>query len=309
MSATRMQQATTTENIATGKRSAKSLRYDLLLVIVTIIWGSTFLVTKTAIRVLSPFSYLALIYGLATLALALVFRKRLMRITRAELASGLIIGLFLFAGYALQTVGLQYTTVSKAGFITGLYVPLVPLFSLVFLRQRPAVGTLAGVFLSMVGLVLLSITNSFNLNIDAGEVLMLGCAVAFAMQIVCIGKFVSRADPINLAIVQLALTSLLSALAIPMTHEAFTLPPLPVWGAIAFMSIVDIAFTLLVMNWVQQFVSGTRAALIYALEPVWAALFGLLLAGDALSIPAWIGCGCILLGMVAGRLRLSRGTP
>lgn len=302
MSTTEIKKLHVIEQKARGRLSASSLRYDLLLVFVTMIWGSTFLVTKTAIRVISPFAYLALIYLLATLALALIFHRRLLRITRAELTSGLIIGIFLFVGYAFQTIALQYTTVSKAGFITGLYVPLVPVFTFIVLRRRPAAGAVVGMILSMAGLALLSINKSFSLTIGPDEILLMGCAIAFAMQIIFIERFARGTDAVNLSIVQLALTGVLCALTIPVMHETITLPPLPVWGAIAFMSIVDIAFTLLIMNWVQKFISGTRVALIYALEPVWAAFFGLLLAGDILSVPAWIGCGCILLGMIAGRL-------
>ena len=260
---------------------------------------------KETLKLTGPFTYLALSYGIGTLLLALIFHKRLLRITRQEVISGIIIGIFLFSGYALQTRGIQYTTVSKAGFITGLYVPLVPLFSFLFLRQRPKMKAIVGVILSVVGLCLLSINNTFNLVFGIGEALLLGCAVAFAMQIIMIGKFAPGANAINLAIVQLTLTSVLSCLAIPIAREPLIMPALPVWGAVMFMGVADVAFTLLAINWVQQYVSSTRAALIYALEPMWAALAGVLLAGDVLSLPAWIGCGLILLGMIVGVLRFS----
>ena len=287
-------------------RPRYQLRYDGLLVLVTIIWGSTFLVVKETLKLTGPFTYLALCYGVGTLLLAFIFHKRLLCITRQEVMNGIIIGLFLFTGYALQTTGIQYTTVSKAGFITGMYVPLVPLFSFMFLRQRPTLKAIVGVVFSVVGLCLLSINNTFNLVFGVGEALILGCALAFAMQIIMISKFAPKADAINLAIVQLALTTVLSCLAIPIAREPFAMPHLPVWGAVFFMGVVDIAFTLLAMNWVQQYVSGTRATLVYALEPMWAALTGYLIAGDILSLPAWIGCGFILLGMIVGVMRLPR---
>jgi drug/metabolite transporter (DMT)-like permease len=304
---TKMAEVTFAEELKQVPKSTKStflrshqLKYDGLLVLVTLIWGSTFLVVKETLKLTGPFTYLALSYSVGTLALALIFHKRLLRITRLEVKSGLIIGIFLFAGYALQTTGIQYTTVSKAGFITGMYVPLVPLFSFLFLRQRPTLKALVGVTLSVIGLCLLSINNQFNLEFGVGEALILGSALAYAMHIIMIGKFAPSADAINLAIVQLALTSVLSFLVIPIAREPFVLPPLPVWGAVLFMGVADVAFTLLAMNWVQQFVSGTRATLVYALEPMWAALTGYLLAGDVLSLPAWFGCGCILLGMIVG---------
>lgn len=287
----------------TANKSA--LRNTLLLVLVTMIWGSTFLVVKDTVKISGPFTFLAFSCSVGTLVLAIIFRKRLLHITRAEVFAGLLIGIFLFAGYALQTTGLQYTTVSKAGFLTGLYVPQVPLLSFLLLRQRPTFGAIIGVVCSLFGLILLSVNSTFNLVFGLGEVLLLGCSVAFALQIICISRFAPRVDAINLAIIQLALTAVLSFLAMPIMGETYRIPPLVVWGAVLFMGVADIAFCLLIMNWVQQYVSSNRATLIYALEPMWAALFGYVLAGETLSLFAWIGCIFILLGMIVGGIRLS----
>jgi drug/metabolite transporter (DMT)-like permease len=279
-----------------------SLRHDALLVLITMIWGGTFLIVKTTVSLSGPFTYLAFSYSIGCLTLAILFFRHLRRITRTELLSGLILGIIWFTGYALQTVGLQYTTVSKAGFITGLYVPLVPVFSLLLLRQRPTQGAVVGIILSLTGLFLLSFNNTFNLSFGLGETLILGAAIAFALHVVSVSKFAPHADAMNLAIVQLALASLLSFIVIPIVREPFAMPPPVVWGSVLFMGIVDIAFTLTMMIWVQQVVSGTRAALIYALEPMWAALTGFMLAGDKLSLLAWIGCAFILVGMITGRM-------
>lgn len=287
----------------TANKSA--LRNTLLLVLVTMIWGSTFLVVKDTVKISGPFTFLAFSCSVGTLVLAIIFRKRLLHITRAEVFAGLLIGIFLFAGYALQTTGLQYTTVSKAGFLTGLYVPQVPLLSFLLLRQRPTFGAIIGVVCSLIGLILLSVNSTFNLVFGLGEVLLLGCSVAFALQIICISRFAPRVDAINLAIIQLALTAVLSFLAMSIMGETYRIPPLVVWGAVLFMGVADIAFCLLIMNWVQQYVSSNRATLIYALEPMWAALFGYVLAGETLSLFAWIGCIFILLGMIVGGIRLS----
>ncbi len=279
-------------------------RNTLLLILVTMIWGGTFLVVKDTVKISGPFTFLAFSCSVGTLVLAIIFRKRLLHITRAEVFAGLLIGIFLFAGYALQTTGLQYTTVSKAGFLTGLYVPQVPLLSFLLLRQRPTFGAIIGVVCSLIGLILLSVNSTFNLVFGLGEILLLGCSVAFALQIICISRFAPRVDAINLAIVQLALTAVLSFLAMPIMGETYRIPPLVVWGAVLFMGVADIAFCLLIMNWVQQYISSNRATLIYALEPMWAALFGYVLAGETLSLFAWIGCVFILLGMIAGGIRL-----
>jgi drug/metabolite transporter (DMT)-like permease len=214
--------------------------------------------------------------------------------------SGLILGMILFTAYVLQTIGLQYTTVSKAGFITGLYVPLVPVFAFLILKQRPTQGAIVGFVLSLVGLFLLSFNDKFNLVFGFGEMLILGAAIAFALHIVNVSKFAPHVDAINLAIVQLTVASLLSLIIMQIAREPLVMPSLAVWGSVLFMGVVDVAFTLSAMIWVQQIVSGTRAALIYALEPMWAALFGFVVAGDKLSLLAWIGCGLILTGMIVG---------
>ena len=295
----------TQETATTAAREilpAHKLRYDALLVFVTMIWGSTFLVVKYVVRLSGPFTYLAFAYGIGALTLALIFRKRLARITRAELRNGLIIGLFLFTGYALQTTGLQFTTVSKAGFITGLNVPLIPVFMFLLLRQRASRGAVIGILLSFAGLFLLSFNNQLTLSFGIGELLIFGAAIAFALHVVNISRFSPGADATNLVIMQIGLSSLLSFIAIPIAHQPLFVPSWSFWLPVMLMGTIDVAFTLLVMNRVQQFIGGTKAALIYALEPVWAALAGILLAGDVLSLPAWIGCGCILAGMIVGRL-------
>jgi drug/metabolite transporter (DMT)-like permease len=234
----------------------------------------------------------------------LIFHKRVARITSAEIITGSIIGLFLFGTYALQTTGLQYTTSSKAGFITGMYVPLVAILAVPLLRQKPTLSSMLGVILSVVGVTLISVNSSFQFSFGLGELLVMGCAIACALHVICISKFAPGVDAINLAIVQIALTALLSFIAMPIAREPFVLPPLPVWGSALFMGLAATAFALAVINRVQQFVSSTQATLIYALEPVWVGLLGYLV-GEQLSLFAWIGCGCIVLGTITEELRLS----
>ena len=141
--------------------------------------------------------------------------------------------------------------------------------------------------------------------IGPGELLALACAFASALHVICISKFAPRADAVNLTIVQIALTALLSFVAMPIAREPFSFPPFPVWGSALFLGVVATAFCLAVMNWVQQFVSSTEAAMFYALELVWLSVLGHF-AGDNLSLLGWIGCGCMLSSMVVGELRLSR---
>jgi len=283
----------------------RKVKVNALLVFVTMIWGSTFLIVQHTLKLTGPFTFLAMRFSIGALVLALIFHKRLAQITRAEIITGSIIGLFLFGAYALQTTGLLYTTSSKAGFITGLYVPLVAILAVPLLGQKPTLGSMLGVMLSVAGLILISVNSSFQFTFGLGELLVTGCAIASALHVICISKFAPRVDAMNLAIVQIALTAILSFIAMPIAREPFVLPPLPVWESALFMGLVATAFALAVQNRVQQFVSSTQATLIYALELVWVGMLGYL-AGEQLSLFALIGCGCILLGMITGELRLSR---
>lgn len=283
----------------------KSWQVDLLLIFVTLIWGSTFLVVQNSIKSIGPFSFIGIRFGVAALALAVLFHKRLFRITRQELAYGSLIGLFLWGGYIFQTCGLQFTTTSKAGFITGMSVVIVPLICVLFFRQIPTIGAIVGISLAACGMFLLSMGNKFNLDFGLGEALVLAGAFCFACHIVAVGAFAPGKDPINLSIIQIAVTSLLSIVAAPIADEQFTLPGTEVWLAVLFMGLVATAFTLTIMNRVQQFTSSTRAALIYALEPVFAGIFGYF-AGESLTIAAWMGCLLIFGGMVASEVKFGK---
>ncbi|HMA37815.1 MAG TPA: DMT family transporter [Chloroflexia bacterium] len=280
---------------------------DLILGLVTLIWGGTFLLVQDSVRLTGPFSFLALRFLIGTLALGLTFPRRLARLTRRELGTGGVIGLFLFGGYALQTLALQLTTSAKVGFLTGLSVAMVPILAWGVLGQRPPVQAVVGTLLATMGLGLLSLGTGLAVQVGPGEALGLGCAVCFAAQIVAISRWAPEVDALNLAWVQVATTAGLSALAAPLHGEPLVLPPAPVWLAALFLGCLATAFAFAVINSVQQFTTSTRAALIYALEPVFAGLFGFW-AGEPLTAVAWAGCGLIVLGMISGELHRP-GTP
>lgn len=282
----------------------RNVKINALLVFVTMIWGSTFLIVQQTIKLTGPFTFLAMRFCIATLVLAVIFHKRLARITHAELFTGSLIGVFLFSTYALQTTGLQYITSSKAGFITGMYVPLVAILAVPLLRQKPTLSSIVGVIFSVAGVTLISVNRSFQFTFGLGELLVMGCALTSALHVIFISKFAPRVDAINLAIVQIAFTAVLSLIAIPIASEPFVLPPLPVWGSALFMGVAATAFALAVMNKVQQFVTSTHATLIYALELVWVAMLGYA-AGEQLSLFAWIGCASIFLGIITSELPLA----
>ncbi len=280
---------------------SRQLQADLWLALVTLIWGSTFVVVKNELANIGPLAFVALRFTFAFLFMALLTGRALVRSSRQQLAAGALIGVFLFGGYALQTVGLRYTTASKAAFITGLCVVLAPLFARLLLGQTPSRLAMVGVSLATMGLGLLSLVD--DLTLAMGDLLVLGCAASFALHFVAISRFAPKMDTMTLTTVQIGVVALAG------TASTALLEPLPAtigWSTVlvaALMGIVATAFAFTVQNRVQAFTTPTHTALVLSLEPVFGALFAYLLAGERLGPREFLGCGLILAGMLVAELR------
>ena len=288
---------------------------DLALLLVTLIWGSTFVMVKDAVASYPVFAFLALRFSFAALALlplALIRRKSvapLRGVGRAAILRGavapLLIGVALFAGYGFQTVGLQQTTPAKAGFITGLAVVMVPLASAFFLHQAPGRNAWIGVCLALAGLALLTL--QANLRPSAGDLLVLACAVAFAAHILLTGRFAPRHDPLLLTLGQIVVVIILSGIAVARVQA----PPLTrqVVLAAAFTGVLATSAAFGIQTLAQRFTTPTHTALIFAAEPVFAALFSFLLIGEALGTRQLAGCGLILAGMIVAEVKFGSERP
>jgi drug/metabolite transporter (DMT)-like permease len=281
---------------------------DLALAVVALIWGSTFVVVKNALDAVGPFTFVAWRFVLASLFLAVVFRRRTQRITRAELQAGGLIGVWLAGGYIFQTIGLQTTTSAKAGFITGLSVVIVPALATLLLRRPPGRGAILGIVAATVGLGFLSLNK--DLSVQAGDLWVLACAFAFALHIVSVAHFSPRFSSVRLSLVQIMTVAVL-AVSSAFVVETPTLDlPASTWAAIAFTGVVATAVVFSVQVYVQRFTTPTHTALIFSLEPVFAAFFGWWWAGELFGLREWIGCALILAGMVSAELGDTHGaTP
>ena len=286
-------------------RSQRTQRLaDLALLLVALIWGSTFVLVKEAVSQAKPFGFIALRFALATLTMTLLFRSRLRALGRKGLLAGALIGLFLTAGYGFQTVGLQYTSASRAGFITGLSVVIVPFAAWPILGRRPSLNGVAGVILATIGLALLSLQRGERLTIGRGDLLVLACAFSFALHIVTVGAFAPRMDPMALATAQIGVVALVSgALALIVEGDGSGFSGL-VWFAALFTGLLATALAFAVQTAAQAFTTPTHTALIFATEPVFAALFGSLLAGERLTGRPLLGCAFILAGMMVAELKV-----
>lgn len=273
---------------------------DLVLIGVTMIWGFTFLVVQHALQWAGPFSFVSLRFGVAGLIALLLCWRELRGLSRRELLTGALVGSVLFGSYSLQTLGLQLIPSSKSAFLTGLYVPLVPLFQLLLFRHRPRLAAWLGIIVAFGGLVLLSDPRGLQFNFGAGEWLTVAGAAMIALEISLVGRFAGQCHPRRVAVVQLLTVSLLAALgwqlsgeAAPQAHPVLLVSLLGMGLATAVIQIA--------MNWAQKTVPATRATIIYAMEPVWAGLVGAI-AGEQLGIMAISGAALIVASVLISQL-------
>ena len=270
-------------------------RADLALVVAAFFFGTTFLVVQDAVEDADPVPFLAVRFLIGGAVLALVGHRR--PGTPHEMRHGVAAGALLFVGYVLQTVGLQYTSPSTSAFITYLLVVFVPLISFVVLRRRPHPLTLVGLVLAVAGLVLL--TGGADVAFGRGEVLTLGCAVAFAAHIVLLGEVAGRHDAIRLTGIQVTFVGA-ACLAVSLVTGGLRMPWAAV-GAAAFTGVFATALAFFAMVWAQRVVSPSRAALILLLEPVFAAALAWI-TGHTLSGGALAGGLLILTAVVVAEV-------
>lgn len=285
------------------------VKADLALLFVTISWGASFLLTKNALDGLETFNFLAVRFGIATLISMVVFIKDMLRMNRKTLFLGIGVGALMFASYGLQTVGITMTTISKSAFITGTSVLMVPMFAALFLKRMPDRSSLLGAFMAFVGLGLMTLTGGSaeagaSAGLNLGDFLTLLCAVGFALYILAVGKYTVQVDSVPFAIVQLGTVAVFSAV----TSFAFETPVVPsggnAWFAILFLAIVCTSMAFIVQNVAQKYTTSTHTALIFSGEPVFAAMFAYVVAGEVLGMNGVIGGGLILLGMLVAELNV-----
>jgi drug/metabolite transporter (DMT)-like permease len=275
----------------------------LALILVTAIWGVTFVQVKDAVDVYPLFAFLTVRYAIATGALALVGGRRLFRLGRSGFAAGAVIGVLLGLGIGLQTAGLERTTVSSTGFITGLYVVLTPLLGLLLFQTRVGLEVWSGVVLAVVGLAMLS---GVHVGSTGGDLLVLASTAAQALQILMVERYATRYDAIALTLVQMG-ACFVGFLAIALALGELEVPHgRTVWGALVVTGVFASALAYLIQVWAQRRLSAARIAIVFSLETVFAGIFGYWLAGDRLGWLGWGGCAVILAGIAVAEPTAAR---
>jgi drug/metabolite transporter (DMT)-like permease len=282
------------------------------LILVTAVWGITFVQVKDAVELYPLLAFLAIRYLIATAALAPIAVRRLGGFGRDGLVAGSVLGALIALGIGLQTAGLERTTVTSTGFITGLYVLFTPLLGLALFRTPIPRSLWAGVALALVGLALLS---GVPQGSGRGDLLVLVSAFVQAFHIVMVERYANRFDVFALTFAQVAAAAVAFG-AVSLAFEELTVPRgWTVWSALIVTGLFAVAFAYVVQVWAQRRVSATRIAIVFSLETVFAGLFGYLLAGDRLGALGFAGCAAIFAGIVvaepaaASTLRRLVGRP
>lgn len=273
----------------------------------SLVWGGTFVAVKDALADASVFVYLAVRFALAAVVMGILFRRSLARLDRATLWAGAQIGLFMFGGYAFQTAGLGLTTPSKAAFITGSSVILVPIILALFGRRRINAWIWAGALAALAGLYLLTVPPEGLGGLNRGDPIVFLGAVMFALHVISIGRLVGRHSVGALSFLQVATTALLSALALPLLAATGWEPPRLAWtGTLIFAVLITALGSTVIgfsfQTWAQQYLPPTHTAIFISMEPVFAVLTSWLLAREHLGPRILAGGALILAGILIAEL-------
>ena len=292
----------------------RALKAHALLVLVTFVWGVTFVVIKNAVmQDASPLLFNFARMTLAALALGIVFHRDLVRIKRGSFVAGVLAGTFLWLGYEFQTTGLRLTTASKSAFLTGVSVILVPLFLMLFWGRKTTTWTAVGVLAALVGLFLLTVPASAGgtgnwASVNRGDLLTLGCAISFGFQIIFLGRATERHPFAQIAFLQTAVAAVLMGITAPLLERPHMVWSPRVLWAIVITGLLGTAAAFTIQAWAQQFTPPTHTALIFSLEPVFAWITSYVVLDERLGMRAAVGALLILGGVLISELLGSTAT-
>jgi drug/metabolite transporter (DMT)-like permease len=279
----------------------KSLYADLSLFLVAIVWGSGFVVTKNALDRITPYYMLAFRFIIAALLMGIVFFKNLKKVTIEDIKAGILVGIFLFGGFATQTVGLKYTTAGKQAFITATNVVMVPFIYWMISKKKPDNYDMAGAFLCLVGIGILSIEK--NLTIGYGDLLTLVCAVFFAFHISSVGYFAKDKDPVALSVIQIATAGVLSLIFALLFEPKMAIIQKNTVFPILYLAVFSTLLAFLIQNVAQKYTSSTHAAIILSFEAVFGSIFSLIFLKEPFTARFLIGCLAILASVITSETK------
>ena len=266
----------------------------------TIIWSGTFALVKDALGSISPLLFVGIRFSIAAIVLVIIFFRSIRNINRRAFFDGLVLGILLGFGFTTQTVGLQYTMASKSGFITGMTVVFTPLFQMVIERRMPRAGNVAGVVLVLIGLWFLTSPKGQTFNF--GDALTLIAAVVFALYMVFLDVFSKRNDILHLTFLQIAATAFLALVGSVIVENVRLEPTIGLFGTFLYTVFFATLLTTYLQTRFQRDTTPTRAALIFSLEPVLAAVISWWVLGEVIGSQGILGAMFIVIGILGSEL-------
>ena len=274
------------------------------MVLITMIWGITFVMVKNALNDAPPFIFSALRFGLAFILGAIYLNKEIFKVTKQEIIAGIICGFLLFSGYACQNFGLILTTPSKSAFITSVSVIFVPILLVLFGWQKIVLKIWFIVFFTTIGLYVL--LNPIGAGINLGDIITFGCAFSFALHIIFQAVYINKKiDIIRFFIMQMFFVCLFSLCSSLIFEDTTIIVSERLIIAIVVTGILATFIAFIAMIWAQTILSSTETAVLLSLESVFAALFSVFFAGEILGIYGWIGGIIIVLSVMSSGLLTS----
>ncbi|MBU2471552.1 MAG: DMT family transporter [Bacteroidetes bacterium] len=273
---------------------------EIILLSATVIWGGTFAIVKGALNDTSPLFFIGVRFLLAAAILIIIFHKKLKGITVDEIQKGSILGILLFFGFSTQTIGLQYTTASKAAFLTGTMVIFTPIFQFIMEKKAPRLGNVIGVVIVTAGLYLLTSPKGSEFNF--GDGLNLVCAIVFAVYIVYLDMATQEGDPLRMTFVQICTNGLISILAAFMFEDIFIRLTSNLVLSFGYLVILATMLTTYLHTKWQKETTPTRAAVIFTIEPIFAAAIAYLLLSEMIGSFGIIGGVVIIAGLLISEI-------
>jgi drug/metabolite transporter (DMT)-like permease len=274
-------------------------RADFALLCVSAIWGTTFALLRDSLRSIHPAELMAIRFSLATILLAAIFPKSVRGLGPA-MRSGLWLGLWLTAGYFAQVMGLMTITAARSAFLTSTYILFTPFLAIPLARAYPGTGELLGIALGFTGILLFSADVGFSLR--AGDLWTLGCAVAFGIQIVVTNVVAKKHDPVALSVIQMGVAALAGWTVVAARGGVHvTLDRVP-WGVLIYLAVIATALVIALQTWALARTTPVKAAVLFATEPIFAALFAVAFFGEGMTTREVIGGAVILLGVIVTEL-------
>lgn len=278
------------------KKRKMALLSDFALLIVAALWGGGFVVVKDALDLITPMYLMSMRFILASIVLYIFLHKKIGKISRSDLRDGSIVGCLLYLAFAAQTVGLQYTTASKQGFLTATYVVMVPIIHYFIYKKKPSKTVVISSVLAIIGIGLVSLNGELTINI--GDMLTLLCAVFFAGHIISIEYFAKNMNVFKLSFLQIAIAAILFTLTALATETMPEEVASRSWLLLAYMAVFSTFLCFTIQTIAQKFTSSSHASLILSLESVFAAIFGVLLLKEKMTSMMLIGSIIIFMAIL-----------